>query len=58
VAALREKFGMLPHIGFHDIKYPKFKLDDRETKDLNEYWRKVGDIAFINYFKKQVLSLL
>jgi len=58
VAALREKFGELPHINLHDIKYPKVILNGKETKDLNEYWRGVGDTTFVNYFNKQVLTFL
>lgn len=54
VAALRKKMETLPHIGLRDIKYPKLKLGDKETKDLNEYWRRVGDVVFANYFEKQI----
>jgi hypothetical protein len=59
VASLIDKLSRFPDIGFHDIKYPKISMGNglKETKDLNEFWKKAGDVAFSSYFRKQLQEM-
>lgn len=54
--SLDRKLSEFSHISFRDLKYPKVSMGVGlgDTKDLNEFWKRVGDTAFSSHFRKQL----
>lgn len=52
-AAIEEKIGS--SVSVRPFRVPKARPRD---KDMNDYWKAVGDDAFAAYFRKNVLSLI